>query len=376
LASENRNLFRLTRFILLKLPLLFRFFAKYRSPKKRLLIIKTDAIGDYILFRNFIEAVKCAKQYENYELDLLGSTLCKDIALTYDAVFVNRFFFITADDDHSPLKTLKLGWTLFHRNYQAVLQPTYTRTMITDGLAGLTAAKQIIGFEGDTERIFPKYKVKTDRFYTEKLLLPESVSFEFDKHRFYFESVLKQVVELYGPAISFSPTNQKGIVIFPGAGTPKRNWEVMKFLELIKLIAAQTPQTIYLAGGPSEVNIGNYLTKNLPPGTVINLINKTSLPQLIDLIGNADFIVSNETSAIHIAAATQTKAICILGGGHFGRFAPYPEYMLSKPLCVYYKMDCYYCNWSCKFTTAKTDPHPCIGNVSLDDVWQAVQTCL
>lgn len=376
MASENRNLFRLTRFILLKLPLLFRFFAKYRSPKKRLLIIKTDAIGDYILFRNFIEAVKRAKQYENYELDLLGSTLCRDIALTYDAVFVNRFFFIPSDDYHSPLKTLKLGWALFCRNYQTVLQPTYTRTFITDGLAGLTAAKQIIGFEGDTERIFPKYKVKTDRFYTEKLLLPESISFEFDKHRFYFESILKQVVELYGPTIPFNQTSQKGIVIFPGAGIPKRNWEPAKFLELIKLISTQTVQTIYLAGGPSEVNIGNYLTENLPTGTVINLINKTSLPQLIDLIGNADFIVSNETSAVHIAAATQTKAVCILGGGHFGRFAPYPEYMLSKPLCVYYKMDCYYCNWACKFITAKTDPHPCIGNVGLDAVWQAVQAYL
>lgn len=376
MASENRNLFRLTRFILLKLPLLFSFFAKYRSPQKRLLIIKTDAIGDYILFRNFIEAVKRAKQYENYELDLLGSTLCRDIALTYDSVFVNRFFFIPADDYHSPLKTLKLGWTLFRRNYQTVLQPTYTRTFITDGLAGLTAAKQIIGFEGDTERIFPKYKVKTDRFYTEKLLLPESVSFEFDKHRFYFESVLKQVVELYGPTVPFNPTSQKGIVIFPGAGISKRNWEPVKFLELIKLISAQTVQTIYLAGGPSEVNIGNFLIENLPIGTVTNLIGKTSLPQLIDLIGNADFIVSNETSAIHIAAATQTKAVCILGGGHFGRFAPYPEYMLSKPLCVYYKMDCYYCNWACKFITDKTDPHPCIGNVSLDEVWQAVQTCL
>lgn len=375
--AQNRNLFRLTRFILLRLPLLFKFFAKGRKPKKRLLIIKTDAIGDYILFRNFIEVLSRAEQYKDYKIDLLANTLCKDIALNYDADFVDEFFFIKPDDlYHSPLQTFRLGWKLFRKNYHTVLQPTYARTFITDGLAGLAAAKQTIGFEGDTERIASKYKAKTDRFYTERLLLPQSVFFEFDRTRFFFESVLKQVAELYGPSIQYTSTGQKGIIVFPGAGVAKRSWEPGKFLELIKLIGAQTTQTIYLAGGPLEISIGKYLEENLPDGSVVNLINKTSLPGLIDLIGNASFIVSNETSAVHIAAATRTIAICILGGGHFGRFAPYPEYMLSKPICVYYKMDCYYCNWNCKFITAEDEPYPCISNVSLDAVWQAVQPLL
>jgi ADP-heptose:LPS heptosyltransferase len=375
--AQNRNLFRLTRFILLRLPLLFKFFVKGRKPKKRLLIIKSDAIGDYILFRNFIELISRSEQYKDYEFDLVCNALCKDIALTYDADFVDEFFFIKPDDlYHAPLQTFRLGWKLFRKNYLVVLQPTYARTFITDGLAGLAAAKQTIGFEGDTERIAAKYKAKTDKYYTERLLLPQSVYFEFDRTRFFFESFLKQVAELYGPFIPINTTDKNGVVIFPGAGMVKRSWEPGKFLELIKLVSAQTPQTIYLAGGPTEIGIGKYLEENLPDGSVVNLINKTSLPELIELIGSASFIVSNETSAIHIAAATQTTAVCILGGGHFGRFAPYPEYMLSKPICVYYKMDCYYCNWNCKFITAEDEPYPCVSNVSLDAVWQLVQPLL
>ena len=375
--AQNRNLFRLTRFILLKVPRLFKFFAKSRESQKRLLIIKTDAIGDYILFRNFIEVISQSKQYKDYEIDLVCNTLCKDIALTYDAGFVNEFFFIKPDDlYHSPLQTLKLGWKLFRRNYETVLQPSFARTFINDGLAGLTVAKQTIGFEGDTERIAPKYKTQTDKFYTELFPCAESLIFEFDRTRFFFESLLKQVVELYGPSIQYNVTNQQGIIIFPGAGVVKRSWEKEKFLELIKLIKTQTDQTIYLAGGPSEISIGNYLETELPDGSLINLSNNTTLPQLIDIVGNASLIISNETSAVHIAAATNTKCVCILGGGHFGRFAPYPEYTLSKPHCVYYKMDCYNCNWNCKFITAETEPYPCIGNVSLDMVWQIVQTSL
>jgi ADP-heptose:LPS heptosyltransferase len=375
--AQNRNLFRITRFILLKLPMLFKYFAKHRKPQRRLLIIKTDAIGDYILFRNFIEVLKSSKQYEDYEIHLLANPLCKDLALNYDADFVDEFIFTRADDlYHSPWQTLKLGWKLFGKNYQTVLHPTHARTFINDGLAGLTAAKQIIGFEGDTERIALKYKNKTDKYYTEKIVIPRSIYFEFDMTRFFFESVLKQAVELYGPNIKYNSTPQAGIVIFPGAGVFKRSWETGHFLQLIKLIMAQTSRTIYLAGGPSEVSIGSYLEDSLPKQGIVNLINKTSLPQLIDLIGNADFIVSNETSAIHIAAATQTKCVCILGGGKFDRFAPYPEYMVNKPICVYYKMDCYYCNWDCKFITAETEPYPCINNVTLDAVWKIVQTFL
>jgi ADP-heptose:LPS heptosyltransferase len=98
--------------------------------------------------------------------------------------------------------------------------------------------------------------------------------------------------------------------------------------------------------------------------------------QLTAIIGNAALVIANETSAIHIAAATQTKSICILGGGHFGRFAPYPVYLANKPVCVYEKMDCYYCNWNCKFLTHENEPHPCIGRVGLEAVWRSVRQLL
>jgi hypothetical protein len=160
------------------------------------------------------------------------------------------------------------------------------------------------------------------------------------------------------------------------SGTPKRNRKALQFLELIKLLNAQTSQTIYLAGGISEVSVGNYLMKNLKAWTITNLINQISLRQLIDLIGNATIIISNETCAIHIAAATQTNAVCILGGGHICRFAPYPEYMISKPVCVYEKMECYYCNRNYKFTTWLTEPYPCVANVSWAAVWESVQPFL
>ena len=375
--TKSRNLFRVTRFILLKLPLLFKIFSRFRSPSKRLLIIKTDAIGDYILFRNFIQTVKESPMYAGYEINLVANTICQEIASNYDTPFVTDLYFIRPNElYYSPIKTLALGWKLFKKNYQVVLQPTYTRTLINDGLAGLAAAKKTIAFEGDTEGITEKYKVKTDNFYTQRLILPVDIYFEFDRSMFFFESILNHPINLQGPSIPYITSNTKGIVIFPGAGVLKRTWPSSYFLELINLIRSRYTQTIYLAGGPSEIAIGNYLEENLPPLTVINLINKTSLTGLIDVIGNAALVISNETSAIHIASATQTPSVCILGGGHFSRFAPYPQHIAFKPTCVYYKMDCYYCNWSCKFITADDEPFPCISNITIQNVWQTVQNLL
>ena len=366
-------MFRITRFILVKIPWLFQFFANFRSGQKRLLIIKADAIGDFILFRNYIEILRQSEKYRDYRIDLVGNIVWQDMALAYDASLINNFYFINTNSLYDdPVKTIKLGWCLFKNNYEVVLQPSYTRLFITDGLAALTAAKQIIGFESDNEGITPKYKGKTDQFYTLKLTLPAEKYFEFERSRYFFESILNRSINLKSPFIAEDKNEKKGIFIFPGSGNLKRRWAPEKFLELIKLLSQATQEPLYLTGGTTELLAGEYLVQNLPPQTVTNLINKTSLPQLNRLFANAALVITSETSAAHIAAATQTKVVCILGGGHFNRFLPYPHSMQQTPVCVYEKLPCYNCNWHCIYTTSENEPYPCVSTINVLSVWEAV----
>ncbi len=370
---RNRHLFRLTRFVIFKISFLFRLMAKFRRAKKRLLIIKTDAIGDYILLRNFIELVKGSEKFRDHEIHLLGNPAWRDIALTYDSAFVSEFIFVKDNELYeSPFKLLKLGWKLFRNNYEVVLQPTSTRRLINDGLAALTAAKQLITFEGNTTGILPKYKAKTDKLYTRLLPLPNDIYFEFDRNVFYFEQVLDEMPAIGGPYIQTKATDRTGIIIFPGAGSVKRGWEKEKFFNLLELIMAKTSQPVYITGGPAETATAKYLVDHLPGTNITDLTGKTSLPQLVEMIGSANLLISNETSAIHIAAATKTPSVCILGGGHFERFAPYPEHMDYRPVCVYEKMECYNCNWNCIYQTPPNAPYPCISIVTVEQVWKAI----
>ena len=50
-----------------------------------LLLIRIDAIGDYILFRNYIEVLKNSAKYKDYKITLVGNIAWKSIAEELDS---------------------------------------------------------------------------------------------------------------------------------------------------------------------------------------------------------------------------------------------------------------------------------------------------
>jgi len=85
--------------------------------------------------------------------------------------------------------------------------------------------------------------------------------------------------------------------------------------------------------------------------------------------------VGNDTSAVHIAAAVGTPSVCILGGGHYGRFLPYATETDKQvsPIPVTHQMDCFNCNWQCTQPHRKGDAAPCISNIQVNQVFEAIE---
>ncbi|HXH99707.1 MAG TPA: glycosyltransferase family 9 protein [Sphingobacteriaceae bacterium] len=369
---KNRNIFRISRFILLKIPYLFALLSRYRKPAKRILIIKIDAIGDYILFRNFIELIHISEKFKNYEIDIVGNELWKDIALKYDSQFVTRFFFINSDQLYNtPVMILKLGWTLFLRSYEKVLQPTYSRTLLANGLAGLACAKDTIAFESDKE-LNSRYKSKTDKFYSKRILLPNSIDHEFERNRYFFEKVTASDLPISKPHFPVYKDVEKSILIFPGSGLAKRNWEKEKFMAIIKNILQYTTYSITICGSKNDTAIADFLIRHVASHRLVNQVGKTSLADAIAEIANAQLVITNETSAVHIANACNTPSICVQGGGHYNRFTPYPPNAELTPVCVSQTMPCFNCDWQCIMPQEEDRPFPCISQISSDTVWKEV----
>jgi ADP-heptose:LPS heptosyltransferase len=104
-------------------------------------------------------------------------------------------------------------------------------------------------------------------------------------------------------------------------------------------------------------------------GAVRNFVGKTSLFEYVEIIASASVVICNESSAYHIAVAHDRSVLCLLGGGHYGLFAPYPESKESaaSSLVVTNKMSCFGCNWKCRFDRGQMGAFRCVESIELED---------
>jgi ADP-heptose:LPS heptosyltransferase len=113
-------------------------------------------------------------------------------------------------------------------------------------------------------------------------------------------------------------------------------------------------------------------------GGVQNLVGKTALHEFVDAIAAAALVICNDSSAFHIAMALQKRVICILGGGHFGWFAPYPPGHPSSPTArvLSYPMECFWCNWVCKYPRGSGGAFRCVDSIPVRAAIDSLESLL
>jgi ADP-heptose:LPS heptosyltransferase len=180
---------------------------------------------------------------------------------------------------------------------------------------------------------------------------------------------------LQEPYVSVEMPQDPYYIIFPGAGWVNRQWPVERFAKIATLLYAATGWKGLVCGSKGDMGLGRRLLE-LSDAQLEDWTNRTTLPELAALIAGSRLLIGNETSAVHLAAAVSTRALCVLGGGHFGRFVPYNFEQESDsfvPLPVYSEMSCYGCNWVCIYLIEGEQPVPCIANITVEAVWDALQ---
>ncbi|AFH50775.1 ADP-heptose:LPS heptosyltransferase [Ignavibacterium album JCM 16511] len=309
---------------------------------KTLLIIRLDSIGDYILVHNFFSFVRNHPVYREYKITLCGNIIWKDLA-----EFLNENVF----DSFIWLNRKKFKWNFFYKyrllnqihkaGYEIVVETTFTREILFgDTIVKSSKAKERIGSTGSPDSHLKwKRKIFSDDYYTKLITQSDENLFEFYRNKEFFEKLLQTKIDLNKPTLSFNkaevgpPTENDYIIIVPGAQEKARRWSEKNFAELIKHLLSVYPFDIVIAGSVSEKTIINTILKEVDSERVHNLSGKTTLPQFGKIISLAKILVSNETSAVHFAAAIGTKFICISNGQRFGRFVPYPHQI--KLICAY-----------------------------------------
>jgi ADP-heptose:LPS heptosyltransferase len=348
--------------------------------QKCIILQKNDSIGDYILFRNFIQILKSATQFKDYYIVLIGNIIYKDIALNLDSQNIKKFIWIDRNLIKNKDYLFKIGFKVYSLQAEYFVNCLYSRESRFNFIVNCSSAKNKIAFLGDNANMSSaEEKAKSDISYNKLIEIPYSLLFEFERNKEFFQNIIEDKIGIKKPFINLNANidakKSKYILIFPGAGNVYRMWPKEYFCDLIDFIISKySDLQIILSGSESEKELGLYFeSKYKSNHNIKNLIGTTELYKSIALINNSLLVVSNESSAYHISVALNIPSICIMGGGHFRRFAPYPAYIKNVfNIEIYEEMNCYNCNWNCIYTINRQTAFPCINNIPVSKVIENV----
>lgn len=351
--------------------------------KEDIIIFRYDEIGDWLLWLNAASTIREHYPKEKYRIILF----CKpaNLELSRSCPFWDEVipFCITSYKSRL-LYRLKLIWKLL--KVDIIINPVLNRTITVDQLIGYSGAKERIGVDVSTDQIF--YRTESERSYGNSFYT-KLYSLDLKQHMLDINADF--ALGISGKECNHSPNSleflkivhpefRNYILIVPGAGSPKRCWQPDKFSEIMNRILSIQPESkVVMSGTFDDIERSTTISRSIDyDEKIINLCGKTNLLELCGLISNASLIITNESGALHLAACYKTPSVCILGGGHFNLFHPYPK-ELSETInskAVYSKMPCFNCNWHCFQNPYIIEPYPCISRISVESVWQEVESIL
>ncbi len=343
-------------------------------------LIRLDAIGDFVIW---LDAAKEFRRiYPKERITLLANHVWADFARQFpywdDVIDISCSKLL-----RNPFYRILLFWRVRRLGFRIVIQPTFSRSFwVGDSLARVTGAQERIASIGDLANQTGDEKRVSDLWYTRLVNARAAPLMELERNAEFVQNLsgsqctasLPHIPVSVGQAPYFVPDEYA--VLFIGASWTGREWPLDRFMAVAKQINKYYGLNIVLCGGVGDrVRCGEFVDGL--DIKCINLAGFTTLDDLVAVIRGAKLLVSNETSAIHIATAVGTASVCILGGGHYGRFMPYPESIQGKkPISAVHFMPCFNCNWNCTYPITESGAVRCIAEVAVGQVMAGVACAL
>ena len=170
-------------------------------------------------------------------------------------------------------------------------------------------------------------------------------------------------------AAALKKGSKKRIVLVPGgaknilADNPCRRWSLHKYVELTKELLKVGDEVI-LVGSDSDKWV-NEAFNNLK---VTNLIGKTNLIELLNVLSQADLVVTHDTGTLHLAQLTNTKTIALFGPTNPRELSEVSE--LTKIIWKPENLACCPC-YDGK-TYSECSDNKCMKNISVKEVLEVI----
>lgn len=299
------------------------------------MFLKIDGIGDYVLFRNFIGITAESKKFSGYELSLCGNADWKSAAEFLDGKYLKNFIWVDKKKFGKRSNWEYTYWILlkiYFLRCQFIILPNDSENRLTGFILERCKTARVIKMNSGSLVLSDNEARLAEN--TDSL---QGKIFQFYRNRKSFEELLDEKIKIEKPYIELPEEADKDdyTVIFPGAGFESRRWSCRNFSEVIRMIYNSYNYKTMICGSEEDSVLAKRIIEDTGSALAEDMTGKTSVLELIHIIAKARFLISNDTCAIHIAAAVNTRAVCISNGNHYGRFNPYPSKMTSLISTIY-----------------------------------------
>lgn len=350
--------------------------------RKKILIIYNMALGDGIMFYGVSQCIREIWPQEHYDVSIACQSAFSSL---YEScgIYNNILSFDFSGAVVNLKKRIEIFRKLRMEEYDLVIDPVgcedcTTNIFITRACKG----KKKIGVVDITLPTHQTPKWLRKKIYDEVIEINQKQLHLIQYYGAFFQ-------KLGAKSCSVKPANLPEVelpfktpehffIIFPVASMGVKKWPLERYAYIAKKIYAKTHMPLVVCGTQHDrVGIEEFLSK-LSDVKVINYIGKTNIMQFTELIGRASLVISNDTSAYHIAVARQVPVALICGGYTYHRYAKY-NYEDAKtgyknPLLICRKMKCFDCNNHCKYSNF--DIFPCIEQITQEEAWEAINTLI
>lgn len=353
------------------------------TKKKKVLVLFNLGLGDAVVFR--CSALKLRKLFPKKEYEL--TLTCQNGT---EKIFENDQLFdhFIPVDYKSAAVNPKIRMNLFKQlrkeYYDVILDPVGIRECNSNVLMMRAACgKEKIGITDITKPVPcpPKIIQKT---YTKVLKLNHPGISLLEFYSSFFEKVGDNKIPFH---VGFEKLNtkpskidlpKKYFIVFPNASMQLKRWHIDRFCEVARRVAKKTGWELVLLGTKDDkASIDEF--KKLIDMPYVDLVDKTNLNDYFNIIDQASFIMTNDTSAYHIALMEQTPVAIITGGYTYDRFVIYDferkdEFL--RPCTVTYNMDCFNCENRCPYIKSGDLNWPCLEKITVEFAWEKIEKFL
>lgn len=327
--------------------------------RKKIAIFKADGIGDFVLSSEAIRQL--IAEHGAHEVTLILSFELQELAATmFPGVEICAIAPGHASRRTKILRVVALRSAITSAAYDEVVCLRHYRTCYEDAILGsLTAKRVVLLANQSTANDRGIRQANRDHFFfieTEECEAAENIPREWSFHA---ATLSKSMGRYVSPSCmrpdwdawrAPSEATAHFLLVSPLAGRRIRDLPPDLVRAAAGTAAASGLHNLILSGSKQQASrLGCYadVLRSALPHCRVDLRFPTHLPALVDLVSNAALVITAETSTAHIAAALNRPALVIIGGGHYGWFAPWrrsaAQVWLTKLL------PCFNCNWHCPY---------------------------